>query len=236
MSRTERLLELMHMLRLRRTPISGERLAAELGISLRTLYRDIAALKAQGARIEGEPGLGYALRPGYFLPPLMFTPEELEAIALGTRFVSKRADGGLRDSAVSALRKIAAVLPDNLRPSLDGAALLVGAGEPDEAVSAIMSLCRMALRESRKLMLRYRDAEGRVTGRTVWPVSLGYFDQTVVLAAWCELRDGFRHFRLDRTIEAILSEERIPRPRQSLFEAWRVSQSIPNQDIAADAN
>ncbi len=236
MSRSERLLALMQRLRLRRTPAPGKALAEELGVSLRTLYRDIASLKAQGARIEGEPGIGYALRPGYFLPPLMFTQEELEAIALGARFVANRTDGALRESAVSALRKISGVLPAGLQTGLEAPSLLVPPGGPPEGQPGLMESLRLAMRESRKLTLRYKDLRDRETERTVWPVSLGYFEQTAVLAAWCELRGAFRHFRAERIRQAVLREERIPESRAALLERWRISQGIPEDALTADIN
>ena len=118
MSRAERLLELMQCLRRHRYPVGGAALASELGISVRTLYRDIAALQAQGARIDGEPGVGYVLRPGFMLPPLMFSEDEIEALVLGSRWVADRADDPLGRAARNALAKIAAVLPTDLRKSL----------------------------------------------------------------------------------------------------------------------
>src|SRR6478609_1886403 len=126
MSRSERLLDLIQCLRRHRRPVSGQTLADELGISIRTLYRDIATLQGQGAPIEGEAGLGYVLKPGFTLPPLMFTDEEIEAIALGSRWVAKQTDSRLSAAAADALAKIAGVLPDDLREELDATTLLVG--------------------------------------------------------------------------------------------------------------
>ena len=137
MTRAARLLDLLQRLRSHRHPVSGAELAAGLGISLRTLYRDIATLQAQGARIDGAPGLGYLLREGFLLPPLMFTVEELEALSLGTRWVAERGDPRLGAAARDALARIAAVLPAPLRHELDSSALLVGpAGPAPEASGA----------------------------------------------------------------------------------------------------
>ncbi|MGH9915569.1 MAG: helix-turn-helix transcriptional regulator, partial [Pyrinomonadaceae bacterium] len=129
MSRSERLLDLIQTMRRYRRPVSGKVLAEETGISIRTLYRDIATLQAQGAHIEGEPGLGYILRPGFMLPPLMFSEEEIEALVLGSRWVAKQPDNRLSTAARDALSKIAAVLPDDLRESVDASTLLVGPNE-----------------------------------------------------------------------------------------------------------
>src|SRR5215813_4296834 len=129
MSRAQRLLDLIQLLRRHRFPVSGAALAQELGVSLRTLYRDIETLNAQGARIDGEAGIGYVLRPGFMLPPLMFSEEEIEALVLGSRWVAERADGPLGNAARNALAKIAAVLPDDLKESLDASNLLIGPGE-----------------------------------------------------------------------------------------------------------
>src|SRR5882724_11355558 len=126
MSRAQRLLDLIQALRGYRRPVSGATLAEALGISLRTVYRDIETLKAQGAHIDGEPGVGYVLRPGFMLPPLMFSEEEIEAIVLGSRWVSERADTPLGAAARNAIAKIAAVLPEDLRDSLEASNLLIG--------------------------------------------------------------------------------------------------------------
>ena len=130
MPRSDRLLALIQALRRRRRPASGKALAAELGISLRTLYRDVAGLQAQGADIVGEPGVGYVLKPGFLLPPLMFSEDEIEALVLGSRWVADRADDRLGAAARNALAKIAAVLPADLRDGLEGSTLLIGPGRP----------------------------------------------------------------------------------------------------------
>jgi predicted DNA-binding transcriptional regulator YafY len=155
MSRTHRLFELLQMLRRRRQPVSGAELAREAGISLRTLYRDIAALQAMGAEIDGEPGVGYVLRPGFLLPPLMFSEEEIEALALGARWVARRTDESLSSAARDAMAKIAAVLPRDLKHRLEDDALIVGRSwERPHLVG--LKLLRRALREERKLAIAYR--------------------------------------------------------------------------------
>src|SRR5436189_6140686 len=145
MSRAERLLELMQVLRRHRRPVSGESLAREVGISIRTLYRDIASLQAQGAHIDGEPGMGYVLRPGFMLPPLMFSEEEIEALVLGSRWVADRGDAALGQAARTALAKIAAVLPPDLKASLDTSSLLIGPGKAIAAGESELPVIRSAI-------------------------------------------------------------------------------------------
>ncbi|MBY0234173.1 MAG: HTH domain-containing protein, partial [Burkholderiaceae bacterium] len=166
MSRAARLLELMQALRRHRQPVAGAALAQQLGISLRTLYRDIATLQAQGAQIEGEAGLGYVLKPGFVLPPLMFSADELEALVLGSRWVAGRAeDAALAEAARNALAKISAVLPPELRFELDSAALLVGPGEAVPGGDSVQAGLRSALRNERKVSLSYRDLQGATSER-----------------------------------------------------------------------
>ncbi|SMF84840.1 Predicted DNA-binding transcriptional regulator YafY, contains an HTH and WYL domains [Azospirillum oryzae] len=229
MSRAERLLDLMQVLRRHRQPVSGRSLAGELGVSLRTLYRDIATLQAQGAMIEGEPGVGYLLRAGFLLPPLMFTEEEVEALVLGSRWVVDRGDSRLGGAARNALAKIAAVLPPDKREGLDGSTLLVGPGEPIAAGDAELATIRSAIRTERKLEIAYRDRDGSESRRTVWPFALGFFDRVRVMVAWCELRQSFRHFRTDRILALTASETRYPRRRQAMLKEWRAAEGIPQR-------
>jgi predicted DNA-binding transcriptional regulator YafY len=226
MSRAERLLELMQVLRRHRHPVSGAGLAAALGISIRTLYRDIASLQARGASIDGAPGLGYVLRAGFVVPPLMFTTEEIEALVLGSRWVADRGDRRLADAAGNALAKIAAVLPAELRHDLDTSALLVGPGAPIAAGDTDVAAIRLAIRAERKVDIAYRDEKGRESIRTIWPFALGFFDQARVVVAWCELRQSIRHFRTDRIAALTATEVRYPRRRQALLREWRASQGI----------
>ncbi|WP_248448712.1 helix-turn-helix transcriptional regulator [Sinorhizobium meliloti] len=225
MSRSERLLDLMQVLRRYRQPVSGRRLAEETGVSLRTLYRDIASLQARGAHIEGEPGIGYVLRPGFMLPPMMFSEEEIEALVLGSRWVAKRGDPRLAAAATDALAKIGSVLPADLKEKLEHSTLLVGPRKPGgETID--LSLLRKSIRSEHKLELRYLDNDGRDSRRTVWPFALGFFEEVRVLAAWCELRQDFRHFRTDRIAEAAMLDDRYPRRRQALLKDWRAVNSI----------
>lgn len=227
MSRASRLLDLLQLLRRHRRPVSGADLAARLGISLRTLYRDIATLQAQGAQITGEAGVGYVLQPGFTLPPLMFTLDELEALGLGSRWVVARADARLAESAAQALAKISAVLPPALRHELDSHALLVGPSATASAADTLMASLREAIRGERKIGVTYRDLKGRESRRLLWPFALGFFDKVEVLVAWCELRQAIRNFRCDHIVALEMTDSRYPRRRQALLKAWRAQEGIP---------
>ncbi|MCE0723737.1 helix-turn-helix transcriptional regulator [Legionella resiliens] len=221
MSRTERLLDLIQLLRCHRFPVSGVSLAQELGISLRTLYRDISTLKGQGAPIEGEAGMGYVLRSGFTLPPLMFTADEIEAIVLGSRWVADRTDTQLKSAAQNALAKIAAVLPNELREQLEISGLLIAPGHIAESKDSDLILIRKAIRLEKKLQLTYQDVNENASQRMIWPLALGFFDQVRILITWCELRQDFRHFRTDRIIELNLTETNYPERRQTLLKKWK---------------
>ncbi|MCW2479638.1 helix-turn-helix transcriptional regulator [Candidatus Symbiopectobacterium sp. NZEC135] len=223
MSRAQRLLALLQLLRQHRFPVRGEQLAEQLGVSLRTLYRDIRTLQAQGANIEGEAGVGYLLRPGFMLPPLMFSPEELEAIALGARWVNERGDSHLAAAAQSALGKIGAVLPQPLHYVMEHSGLRVGLSEAHKSDDDVMYQLRLAIRQEQRIDIVYRDLKNQPSTRTLWPLALGYFDQTQLLAAWCELRQDFRHFRTDRIVTLTRLPGRFPKRREHVLQAWRKS-------------
>jgi predicted DNA-binding transcriptional regulator YafY len=209
--------------------VTGAALAEELGVSIRTLYRDIATLQAQGARIDGASGLGYVLRPGFVLPPLMFSEEEVEALVLGSRWVADRADARLAMAARDALAKIAAVLPAEFRNDLESSALLVGPGERIAAGDAELLTIRRAIRSERKLDITYLDLKERSSARTIWPFALAFFDRARVVVAWCEMRQAFRHFRTDRITALTAAEQRYPRRRQALMKEWRDAQGFAAQ-------
>lgn len=232
MSRSERLLALLQLLRGHRYAITGTELASRLGISLRTLYRDIATLQAQGAHIEGEPGIGYVLRPGFMLPPLMFSEEELDALVLGSRWVVAHGDSALSASASSALAKIEAVLPADYRQQLQSNALLIGTSRGDSPVDE--APLRNAIRQQRKVTLSYRDEFG-AHRMALCPRLLRTGAGTGRLA-WCQLRQGFRHFRVDRITWMKQEESRYPKNRESLLKAWRATQQIPQPKFIADRN
>lgn len=226
MSRAERLLQLMQILRRYHYPVSGSTLADELGISLRTLYRDIGSLQAQGAQIEGEAGVGYVLRPGFMLPPLMFSEEEIEALVLGVRWVARRSDPQLAEAARNMLAKVSGVLPHTLRHELESSALLIGPGDPVLGSQVTLEEIRRAIRQELKAAITYLDQDGQQTERTIWPFAMGFFETTRMVVAWCEKRQAIRHFRADRISALMLTQDRYPKPRQALLKAWRQEQGI----------
>jgi predicted DNA-binding transcriptional regulator YafY len=220
-SRAQRLLDLIQVLRRHRFPVAGAALAEELGISLRTLYRDIDTLKAQGAHIDGEPGVGFILRPGFMLPPLMLSEEEIEALVLGARWVAQRTDEPLGKAAHNAMAKIAAVLPDDLKRGLEASTLLIGPDPRSAAGNAELPTIREAIRTGRKLRIHYIDDNDNSTRRTIWPFALGFFERVRIVVAWCEMRRDYRHFRTDRIGALKLTNARYPRPRLALLREWR---------------
>ena len=218
MSRATRLLDLIEALRRHRSPVRGADLADELGISLRTFYRDTATLQGQGVPVEGEAGLGYVLRPGLTLPPLNFDIDEVDALVLGLRLVARRLPETLGRDAQSALAKIEAVLPKGR--SSEDVQLLVGS--PAGGTGAVLDAIRRGIRDEAALAIDYRDKNDVPSRRVVWPVLVGFFDQVEVLAAWCELREGFRHFRLDRIVAIEASGRSMGRRHRVLLTDWKI--------------
>ena len=220
MARADRLIRLTQALRRRRFPVTAGLLAEELAVSERTIYRDIASLQGTGVPVRGEAGVGYILEAGFDLPPLMLTEEECEALMLGARFVRQRGDPRLRRVIDDAIAKIEAVLPDQLRQALREASLYAPSFGAMPADTVPIEELRRAMRENRKLSLRYRDPNDKETLRVIWPVLLGYFERTRGLIAWCELRNDFRHFRTDRMLAIEVLDARPPRRRAVLLREW----------------
>lgn len=226
MPRAERLLRLLEILRRRRGIVTASELATTTEVSVRTIYRDIDALRVQGVAIDGEAGTGYRIQAGYVLPPLMFTEGELEALLLGARWVAERTDPSLGKSAHDALERIHAVLPADLRSMFQHTALFVAPAAPSEGTQLDLGDMREAIRERRRLRLEYRDAKDVATERVIWPVALAFFESTRILAAWCELRRDFRHFRLDRIQGWTDAGGRYPGSRAALLSRWKESVGI----------
>ena len=227
MTRSERLLNLLQLLRNHRLPVTAETLAATLSVSVRTVYRDIETLCRQGADIRGEAGVGFILHKDFLLPPLSFNENEIEALVLGMRWVLTHTDGTLAQDAQSVLAKVQAVLPENMADVLDNQALFPvgGSTEYSEHEQFVLNTVRAAIRSNRKLEFSYTDAKGRSSRRTVWPFSIGYFDNARLLSAWCELRQDFRHFRPDRMADAVIGGI-YPTPRMVLLDEWRRQEDI----------
>lgn len=220
MDKTERLFAVMDALRRHRRPVTAQQLADEQAVSVRTLYRDIQTLIGLGAPIDGEAGVGYMLRPGFFLPPLMFTPEELEALVLGARWVEGQPDDGLSAAARNALGKIATASPDDLRDRLATTGLWAAQASWSRSSEPLLGTAREAMRSERTLHLRYIDEAGNQTQRPVWPLTLAYYEDKHIIGAWCTLREDFRNFRIDRIRDARLGTEPYGRRRVILLREW----------------
>ncbi|HLF71691.1 MAG TPA: YafY family protein [Dehalococcoidia bacterium] len=207
MRRADRLFQIIQLLRNHRVTTAA-RLAESLEVSERTVYRDIADLVRSGVPIEGEAGVGYMLRKGFDLPPLMFSQTEVEALVLGTRVVSSWTDASLAKAAESALDRIAAALPEHLRTRLVESRLYAPGFHVPERVMERLGHLREATAAKRKVWLAYSDVNDAETERTVRPLGLFFWGATWSLAAWCELRNDFRSFRLDRTTNLRVLEDR----------------------------
>jgi predicted DNA-binding transcriptional regulator YafY len=207
MRRADRLFQIVQLLRRRRSATTAALIAERLGISERTVYRDIRDLNLSGTPIDGEAGVGYRLRPGYDLPPLMFTRDEIQALVLGARIVRQFGDPPLARASDAILSKVATVIPPDLAPLVADTPLfvpsIVGAGRSADALTVV----REALTARRKLRMKYVGADGGGTEQTVRPLGVFFWGRTWTLAAWCELRNGFRNFRLDRASELVIQRE-----------------------------
>jgi len=220
MSRSHRLFELMQVLRRFRGTVSGEVLARETNVSLRTIRRDIATLQGMGANIEGEAGVGYILRPGFLLPPMSFTEEEIQALVAGAKWVNHQPDQALALAAQNALAKIGGVIPAEMKRALDDDDTFYVGGQED--VSGLdLGRVRHAMREQRKMRIVYTDEAGTTAARTIWPMMIGFVESQRFISAWCELRQEVRLFRADRIRSADFLEERYPGNRRQLIKEWR---------------
>lgn len=226
MSRTGRLFQLMDAMRGNRRPVTAAALATQLGVSERTIYRDMQTLAELGAPVEGSAGLGYLLRSGFFLPPLMFDVDELEALVLGARWVRRQGDPALAQAAANALAKIATATPKDLRDDMADTSLWVPLVRDTPELDEFVQPAREAIRRQHKMRIHYNDESGASSERTVWPFALAFFGGRRLLAAWCEMRKANRHFRIDRITQAEALAERYPTPRQALLKVWREENAI----------
>lgn len=221
MRRADRLLQIVQILRREGKPVSAGAIAEELEVAKRTIYRDMLAMESINVPVRGEAGVGYVLEEGYDLPPLIFNIGELETLMLGARFVEKFGDPDQITDARNMVAKVSAVLPAALREKFKAVPLYVGPRAAPEADTKVDSKrVREALRRGKVIELKYQDEAGRQTTRAVWPVSVGYFDMKRVMVAWCEMRDDFRAFRVDRIVELIQTDRRLPRSQAVLKTEW----------------
>ena len=220
MRRTDRLFKIIQILRRTRKPVTAQQLADELETSTRTIYRDIEELLTQHVPIRGETGVGYLLEAGYDMPPLMLTPDEIEAAVLGAQWVAARGDAGLARGARDLVAKINAVVPAHLRPLvLDSSVMAPDFSECQED-TLDMTRVREWIRQQGKLRIEYGDEAGRYSNRIIWPIGVAYFETVRLIVAWCELRKAFRHFRTDRIQTIEFLAEKFATSSGALREKW----------------
>jgi predicted DNA-binding transcriptional regulator YafY len=226
MRRTERLFRIIQTLRGARRAMTGRELAEELEVSLRTLYRDIAELMAQRVPVRGEAGTGYVLDKGYDLPPLMLTPDELEAAVLGASWVAARGDAQLAQGARDLIAKLTAVVPAALRPIVLDAGLKPVSMTQQPVETIDLAELRHAIRDRRKVAITYVDAQGAVSERVIWPILIAYMDAVRIVAAWCETRQDYRHFRTDRLQRISPMGSTYPASRRDLLRDWKACKAV----------
>ena len=220
MRKASRLFEIIQILRLARKPMTAAVMAETLEVTVRSIYRDIAALQAMRVPIEGGRGIGYIMRPGFDLPPLMFSIEEMEAIVLSLALLERTADEELKQAARRVNRKISGAVPPPLRQAMDSKALYAWGTIAQPPAGFDLAIVRRAIRDEQKLMLGYRDELGRATERTIRPIALIYYSQTANVVAWCELRQAIRNFRSDRVEHCEEVEDFFKGDGNRLRELW----------------
>ncbi len=220
MRKASRLFEIIQILRPARKPVTAAAIAAQLEVTIRSIYRDIAALQAMRVPIEGERGIGYILRPGFTLPPLMLSIEETEAIVLALALLDRTGDTELRRAAKRVNRKIAAVVPEPLARTFSADALHAWGTVAPAPDAVDLALVRRAIRDEQKLLIDYRDEPGNVTNRAIRPIALIYYSQTANIVAWCELRNAIRNFRADRVTHCEARDDFFPGQGDRLRQVW----------------
>lgn len=220
MRRTDRLFDIIQALRGSTRPLTAALLAERLEVTVRTIYRDIAALQASRVPIEGAPGIGYILRRGFDLPPLMFTSDEIDAIAVGARHARRLRDPKLQQAAESVLAKVTAVVPEGLQSYLRLPPFYVSEGSAPAVTGIDLAEVRDAIHSARKIAIEYVDERDHRTARTIWPIAMAYYVDVTVIAAWCELRQDFRHFRADRIDSARFLDDRFTSESARLSAQW----------------
>lgn len=221
MRRADRLFQIIQILRRTTRPVTAEAMAEELEVSKRSVYRDVADLIGQRVPIRGEAGSGYVLSRDFDMPPLMLTPDEIEAAVLGAQWVAERGDAVLAAAARDLIAKIEAAVPERLRPFI--AEPTIGAPASNRTARDGLDIARTRawIRAGRKIRIRYRDERDEDSERTIWPVIIGYAETVRLLAAWCELRQDFRHFRTDRIVAAEFLDERHDARVGDLMNRWK---------------
>lgn len=221
MRRADRLFQIIQILRGARGPLTADAIGAELEVSRRTVYRDIADLMAQRVPIRGEAGLGYVLDSDFDMPPLMLTRDEIEAAVLGAQWVAGRGDPQLAKAARDLVAKIASAVPGHLRPFVMEPAVGTPPGSKGNYEDRLdIARTREWIHGGRKILIAYQDEHGAQTSRTIWPIKLGYMETIRILIAWCELRHDFRSFRTDRVVTANFLEERHGERVATLWSQW----------------
>jgi predicted DNA-binding transcriptional regulator YafY len=220
MRRSDRLFDIIQRLRTASKPTTAAALAEQLEVTQRTVYRDIATLQARRVPIEGAAGVGYVLRKGFDLPPLMFTIDEVEAIAVGARLVRRLKDPALQQAADAVLAKVSVVVPERLRPHIADTPVYVSPGMTPEAQGADQAEIRAAIRDSAKLYIAYADEGGRRTNRVIWPIAMAYYVDVTLVGARCELRTDYRNFRVERIQSSKVLDEHFDQDGGRLFREW----------------
>ncbi|NVD38140.1 YafY family transcriptional regulator [Ensifer sp. HO-A22] len=220
MRKASRLFEIIQILRLARKPVTAADMAETLEVTPRSIYRDIAALQAMRVPIEGGRGIGYILRPGFDLPPLMFSIEETEAIVLALALLARTGDEELKAAAGRVNQKITGAVPEPLRLAFRSQALHAWGTVAPSPAGIDLALVRRAIRDERKLGVDYRDELGRATERTIRPIALIYYSETANIVAWCELRQAIRNFRADRVEHCEATDDFFPGEGEGLRDLW----------------
>lgn len=220
MRKASRLFEIIQILKLSRRAVTAQNIAEQLEVTVRSIYRDIAALQAMRVPIEGERGLGYILRPGFDLPPLMFTVEETEAIVLGLQMLERSGDKALTRAAEAINRKIASAVPEPLRQSLQSTTLYAWGSAPQMPEGFQLEQVRAAIRDEQVLRIDYRDDRGQPSHRTIKPLALIYYAQSVNIVAWCELRLALRNFRSERILQCVTEARFFKGEGERLRDLW----------------
>ena len=229
MSRSVRFFEVIQILRQAKAPVTAKALAERLEVNVRTIYRDIASLQASRLPIEGEAGIGYVMRSGFDLPPLMFSQEELEAVVVGLSLLGRSGDSGLIQAAESVAAKISNVLPEE---NAFSASLHVSKWNQIPSSNTQPDEFRKLIRQEAEIEIVYLDLKEETTQRVIQPIALFYYIDAIILVAWCKLRNGFRHFRIDRIQDWELTGNNFTSEGKELRQKWEIE--AKQQDLNTD--